>query len=101
MSSLRIAIMLLLALHALQICARAQLAQIDLQGRASKSLVRYLDPANGMTADQAVAYALAHNGELLAARSEIEAARAMVRQASLRSNPSVDFERKEQIGGRR
>jgi len=63
------------------------------------SLVRYLDPANGMTADQAVAYALAHNGELLAARSEIDAARAMVRQAALRSNPSVEFERKEQLGG--
>ncbi|MEP6819759.1 MAG: TolC family protein [bacterium] len=63
------------------------------------SLVRYLDPANGMTADQAVAYALAHNGELLAARSEIEAARAMVRQAALSSNPSVEFERKEQLGG--
>ncbi|MGH9932643.1 MAG: TolC family protein [Pyrinomonadaceae bacterium] len=63
------------------------------------TLARYLDPANGMTGDEAVAYAVAHNGELLAARSEIEAARAMVRQASLRSNPSVEFERKEQLGG--
>ena len=65
----------------------------------NSSLVRYLDPANGMTADQAVAFALAHNGELLAARSEIDAARAMVRQAALRSNPSVEFERKEQLAG--
>ena len=65
----------------------------------NSSLVRYLDPVNGLTADQAVAYALAHNGELLAARSEIDAARAMVRQAALRSNPSVEFERKEQLGG--
>ena len=63
------------------------------------SLVRYFDPANGMTADQAVAYALAHNGDLLAARSEIEAARAMVTQASLRPNPSIEFERKEQLSG--
>ena len=52
-----------------------------------------------MTADQAVVYALSHNAELLAARSEIEAARALVGQAALRPNPSVEFERKEQLGG--
>ena len=63
------------------------------------SLPRYFDPANGMTADQAVVYALSHNAELLAARSEVEAARALVRQAALRPNPSVEFERKEQLGG--
>ena len=66
---------------------------------AGASLPRYFDPANGMTADQAVIYALSHNAELLAARSEVEAARALVRQAALRPNPSVDFERKEQLGG--
>ena len=63
------------------------------------SLPRYFDPANGMTADQAVVYALSHNAELLAARSEVEAARALVSQAGLRPNPSVEFERKEQLGG--
>jgi cobalt-zinc-cadmium efflux system outer membrane protein len=63
------------------------------------SLPRYFYPANGMTADQAVVYALSHNAELLAARSEVEAARALVRQAALRPNPSVEFERKEQLGG--
>lgn len=99
MSSLRIAITLLLVVPSIQSGALAQSIQVDLQGPGGSSLVRYLDPANGMTADQAVAYALAHNGELLAVRSEIEAARAMVRQASLRSNPSVEFERKQQIGG--
>lgn len=99
MSSLRTAITLLLVVHSIQVRGLAQSAQVDLSDGGSSSLVRYLDPANGMTADQAVAYALAHNGELLAARSEIEAARAMVRQASLRSNPSVEFERKQQIGG--
>ncbi len=99
MSSLRIAMTLLLVVPSIQSGALAQPIQVDLQGPGGSSLVRYLDPANGMTADQAVAYALAHNGELLAVRSEIEAARAMVRQASLRSNPSVEFERKQQIGG--
>ena len=63
------------------------------------SLPRYFDPANGMTADQAVVYALSHNAELLASRSEVEASRALVRQAGLRPNPSVEFERKEQLGG--
>jgi cobalt-zinc-cadmium efflux system outer membrane protein len=63
------------------------------------SLPRYFDPANGMTADQVVAYALSHNAELLASRSEVEAVRALVRQAALRPNPSLEIERKEQLGG--
>jgi cobalt-zinc-cadmium efflux system outer membrane protein len=49
-----------------------------------------MDTASGMTADQAVAYALAHNGELAAARKEIDAARALVKQARLRANPRLD-----------
>ncbi|HSE32275.1 MAG TPA: TolC family protein [Pyrinomonadaceae bacterium] len=63
------------------------------------SMARYFDPSNGLTADQAVAYALRHNGELLAFRSEVDASRALIRQAELRPNPSVDFERKDQLGG--
>jgi cobalt-zinc-cadmium efflux system outer membrane protein len=63
------------------------------------TLSRYFDPKSGMTADEAVAYALLHNAELLAARKEIEAARALVRQASLRANPMIDVERKEQLNG--
>src|SRR5438105_3515498 len=43
----------------------------------SPSVARYVDPLTGMTADEAVVYALAHNGELLAARKEIEAAEAL------------------------
>jgi cobalt-zinc-cadmium efflux system outer membrane protein len=53
---------------------------------------RYLDQTNGMTADEAVAYALAHNADLEAARKEIDAARAMVKQARLRANPMLDVE---------
>src|SRR5260370_16362409 len=51
---------------------------------------RYADPEAGLTVDQAVAYALEHNGELLAARKEIDAASALVKQASFRANPKVD-----------
>ncbi len=60
----------------------------------SVALARYLDPINGLTADEAVRVALENNGELVAARKEIEAARALVKQAKLRANPSVEFKRK-------
>ena len=89
----------LLALSMVQTMAVAQTGpRIDSQPGGT-SLGLYFDPVNGMTADQAVIYALSHNAELVAARSEVEAARALVRQASLRPNPSVEFERKEQLGG--
>lgn len=59
----------------------------------------YLDQARGMTADDAVAYALAHNGELRAARQEIAAAQALVRQARQRANPMLDVGGTRQING--
>lgn len=89
----------LVVLSVVQMRAVAQTALRNTSQPAGASLPRYFDPANGMTADQAVIYALSHNAELLAARSEVEAARALVRQAALRPNPSVEFERKEQLGG--
>ena len=63
------------------------------------SLSRYFDPTAGLSADEAVAYALAHNGELAAVRHEIEAVRGLVQQASLRPNPQLEIERKEQLNG--
>ena len=68
--------------------------------RQTSTLSRYLDQTNGLTANEAVAYALAHNGELEAARTEIDAARAMVKQAQLRSNPTLDLEGTRQIPGK-
>ena len=65
----------------------------------TSSLTKYVDPKIGTTADEAVAYALAHNGELLAARKEIEAGRALVRQASLRANPSLERNGAKQANG--
>ena len=56
----------------------------------SAGVAKFADQQTGVTIDQAVAYALEHNGELLAARKEIEAASAFVKQASLRANPKVD-----------
>ncbi len=64
-----------------------------------ESLSRYLDQIGGMTADAAVALALDNNGEILALRKEVESARALARQARLRANPSIGFDRREQVGG--
>src|SRR5712691_9601782 len=63
-------------------------------------LSRYLDQTNGTTADSAVAYALAHNGGLEAARKEIDAGKAMVKQARLRANPKLDIDGTRQINGK-
>jgi len=63
------------------------------------TLSRYFDPKSGMITDEAVSYALSHNADLLAARKEIEATRALVRQSALRANPIIDVERKEQLNG--
>lgn len=65
----------------------ASLSQPSPDERAS--LDRYLDQIGGMTADEAVVYALAHHGELLAARREIEAAQGLLKQARLRPNPKL------------
>jgi cobalt-zinc-cadmium efflux system outer membrane protein len=50
-----------------------------------------------MTADEAVAYGLVHNPELEAMRKEVDAAKAMVKQARLRANPMLDVEGKRQV----
>ena len=69
------------------------LAQQQATGGAEvSSWARYLDKEMGMTADEVVAYALTHNAELEAARKEVDAARAMVKQARLRANPMLDIE---------
>lgn len=60
---------------------------------------RYVDPVNGLSLEQAIARALEHEPSLRAARSEITVARGMRLQASLRPNPSVSFERREEPAG--
>src|SRR5262245_50323807 len=58
-----------------------------------KTLIRsYFDPVQGVSANETVRRALATNGELAAARLEIEQARARLRQAGLRPNPTIDVE---------
>lgn len=55
-------------------------------------LSRYFDPVQGSSSNDLVRRALASNGELAAARIEIERARARLRQAGLRPNPTLDLE---------
>ncbi len=51
---------------------------------------QYIDSVNGLTADALVRYALAHNGELSAARQMIAEARGRLRQAGLKPNPILE-----------
>jgi len=60
---------------------------------------RYVDPVNGLSLEQAIARALEQEPSLQAARADIEVARGMRLQASLRPNPSVSFERREEPAG--
>jgi cobalt-zinc-cadmium efflux system outer membrane protein len=60
---------------------------------------QFLDPANGLSLDQALALALTQEPSLRAARSQIDVAEGMRLQASLRPNPSVSVERREEPSG--
>jgi len=69
---------------------RLSLIKSGLSLPSNSSLTKYFDLQTGITVEQAVTYALEHNGELLAARKEIDAASGLVKQAALRANPKVD-----------
>jgi cobalt-zinc-cadmium efflux system outer membrane protein len=51
---------------------------------------QFIDSVNGLTPDDVVRYALAHNGELAAARKMIAEARGKLRQAGLKPNPTIE-----------
>lgn len=82
--------------------ARSQKALAENSNRSSEvsnrisdpvsALSRYFDPVQGTSSTDLVQRALASNGELLAARIEIEKARARLRQAGLRPNPILEVE---------
>jgi cobalt-zinc-cadmium efflux system outer membrane protein len=79
-----------------------QFAHIGLAQTVSKTdqvSIFYLDPKSGVTADEAVALALENNGELQALRKEVDAARALVKQAGLRPNPTLSTSGAKQING--
>ena len=59
----------------------------------------YLDPVNGLTLEHAIARAMEQEPSLRSARTEIEVAEGMRRQAGLRPNPTASFERREEPAG--
>lgn len=63
----------------------------------STTLSRYFDPLQGTSSNDLVRRALVSNGELAAVRIDIQRARARLRQAGLRPNPTLDL---EQMTGR-
>jgi outer membrane protein, heavy metal efflux system len=75
-----------------EISAARGVARSSGDAAVSPALVPYYDPQQGASSADVVRRALQSNGELAAARLEVERARARVRQAGLRPNPTLDFE---------
>ena len=72
-------------------------AAIPLWGqRASEGVV---DAVHGRTAEELVSIALQRNGDVLAARQQVEAARGGLTQAQLRANPSAEISGSKEVGG--
>lgn len=70
----------------------ARASDISASVAARSAVSRYFDPLQGTSSSDLVRRALTTNGELLATRLDIERARARMRQAGLRPNPTIDFE---------
>ena len=60
---------------------------------------QYIDTTAGLSLADAIAGALEREPSLRASRAELDAARAMRRQATLRSNPTLSLERREEPAG--
>ncbi len=64
-----------------------------------QSHLKYYDEQSGKNADELVKVALANNAEVSAMRKEAEAGEALIRQARLRANPSLEVSGEREIGG--
>jgi outer membrane protein, heavy metal efflux system len=74
-------------------------ASAQAPGAAAPLASRFIDPANGLSLEQAIALATAQEPSLRAARSQIDMVQGMKSQASLKPNPSISFERREEPAG--
>jgi len=72
-------------------------AAIPLRGQSASDGI--VDLANGRTVEELVSIALQRNGDILAARQQVEAARGGLTQARLRANPSVELSGSKEVGG--
>jgi cobalt-zinc-cadmium efflux system outer membrane protein len=90
----RIALSVLIAtlLTSVSTSAQSRDGQAPLAGR-------FVDPANGLSLEQAIARAIEQEPSLRAARSQVEVTQGTKIQASLRPNPSVSFERRQEPAG--
>jgi cobalt-zinc-cadmium efflux system outer membrane protein len=66
---------------------------------AMQSHLKYYDERSGRNADELVKVALANNAEVIAMRREAKAGEALIRQAGLRPNPTLEVSGERQIGG--
>lgn len=73
--------------------------QVNTPDAQPLSHLKYLDQTGGRTADDLVKFAIANNAEIAAMRKETEAGDALIRQARLRPNPSVEVSGTRMIGG--
>jgi cobalt-zinc-cadmium efflux system outer membrane protein len=69
------------------------------QGGQPSLAGRFVDSANGLSLEQAIARAIEQEPSLRVVRSQVEAAQGVKSQASLRPNPSVSFEWRDEPGG--
>jgi hypothetical protein len=82
-----------------QAVALGQLFNLGYRAEAVPLARRFVDPVNGLSLEQATARAIEQEPSLRAVRSQVDAALGAKLQASLRPNPSVSFERREEPGG--
>ena len=68
-------------------------------GQPASTVARYIDPADGLTLEAAVAQALQQAPSLRAVRTEADAAEGRRRQAQLRPNPTTSFGYQKEPGG--
>lgn len=86
------AILALLILVARPVVARAQAAVLGVSSP-------YIDPAGGLSLEEAFVRAREHEPGLRATRSEVDAARGRREQSALRQNPTTTFEGRREPGG--
>lgn len=92
-------ILVILLAFLTQFVQKAESQTITDTVKTDSAAILYLDLQNGLTADEAVKFALENNGEIDALRRETEAARALVKQAALKPNPKIEASGTRQIGG--
>ena len=77
--------------------AAAEVGAAGSPGKPENWGAAYVDPVQGASSSDLIRRALASNADLSAARLDIERARARLRQAGLRPNPTLDFEQQRGV----